>query len=262
MNVDSVLQLASLARLPAAYRQAKHGDLSAVVQDLQTKIGMLAVASADVQGHLAAHIGRPQRTYELEPRIMLLDTEPQLRLQLALESVANGIYSMCEVAAHLVWCIEPQAPRDFHTLADNVKEAAAEPYMSLGMELGDLAWYHEAREIRTEWTHHSPSFVGGRPGDDPIIIVRARRRKRDRVVVKDEQQIKAGHLPTLAGQAQAAMQSVARYVLGRLVANIDPEETVRDMVFDQNGWPRMRREGGFVLETVKMGDVLKRTGLA
>jgi hypothetical protein len=115
---------------------------------------------------------------------------PQYRFQLALESVANGIYSLCEVAARLAWSVDQRVPRTFHRLRDKVRDCSDEPFPALSSELGDLTWYDVAREIRTEWTHHSPSFIGEKQGE-PIVVVRAKRQKKDQEAMRGQGQIAA-----------------------------------------------------------------------
>jgi hypothetical protein len=53
-----------------------------------------------------------------------------------------------------------------------------------------LTWYDVAREIRTEWTHHSPSFIGEKQGE-PIVVVRAKRQKKDQEAMRGQGQIAA-----------------------------------------------------------------------
>lgn len=258
---DALDQLASLARYPAVYRLGRPNALTTLVWHLQTKRQMLRVAASDVEGLVRAHLARHRAPHPVSPGITMFDAVPQLRLQLAIEGIPHTTYSMCEIAAHLLWSFDSHFNRSFHEIAKKAASPKREPLSSFVAAVGDLTWYFTSREIRTEWTHYSTSFVAGATHEEPTIVVEDKRGPDSKTTVKDRAFITVADLLANARGADQAMAAIARYLIDRyVVPKVDRTEEVVAFETSADGMPRIS-DGRFHLRKVTMDAILREHGL-
>jgi hypothetical protein len=154
---------------------------------------MLTVAVQDVALLAQAQMQARRQVDRGTHRVLLTDPLVEIRLQLAVEAIPQTVYTMCEVAACFLWSLDDRFDKSFHRIADKVEEDIV-PHKSLGEAIGDLRWYFRSREIRTEWTHHAPAFVGS-DANGPIIVVSDHRRMRDQKNVTGPAQLTIAEFP-------------------------------------------------------------------
>jgi hypothetical protein len=161
------------------------------VSALINKVEMLSVLLADMDEYLASFMSRRQAPYSENPEITLEDRTPELRLQIAVETIPQTIYSMFDVAARTLNILNHNYKSSFHDIADKLEQK--DPfYDKLAARIGSVEWYLRAREIRTEWTHHSAGFIGrDNKTHEPIIVLFNLRRPSDRVEYPDRVELGA-----------------------------------------------------------------------
>ena len=243
--------LLELARHPPVYRRTV--GLFERTWDLIEKRSMLAVAAADLDQVVAEYMQRAVR--RIDPNGYITDPLPEIRLKISVEAIPHIIYGMCELAAHLLWIAEGRFPRSFHKIAKACARSSGDPYDAFKAHVGDLTWYFRAREIRTEWTHFSTSFVGGGLDQPPRIVGKAFRGNDAKTIVQGRFEMETGDLREVAMAAIGAVDRIADFVTrARIVPKLDATEATKAL--------RGVRDGRFVIEETTMGQVLRELGLA
>jgi len=224
------------------------------VNHLAAKRRMLLVGVSDLDGLVRAYVAG-WRMYE-SPRHYTIDALAEARLQVAVEAIPHMIYCVCEVAADLLWSVDHSFGRGFHDIAKKCRLAGREPYRSFAPFVGNLDWYIRAREIRTEWTHHSTSFVAGAPGSPLTIVVADQRGANAKTLVKGRAQLSVEDVKQVGSEAAVAIDRIAEFILRtRLLPKIDRSERTK-IVRGVNA------EGRMVIDSATMEELLREHGLA
>jgi len=199
--------------------------------------------------------------YENNPRIMIIDAVPSLRLASACEAAANCLYGMAEIAAQFGnQASEGFFPASFNALRRRIDQGAYST-LSLPAALIDPQWYRKVRELRTEWTHFSTIFVG-RDGPEPVIVVRCRRRPSDRQEFQDKIQIRPTELIEWIEKAITAIDSYGNHLLRDwIIPRLDLTTVIRASRLDSQGWPIITEDHRFEIEHITTAEYLARCGI-
>jgi hypothetical protein len=232
------------------------------VSEWKAKRSTLLVQLADFSVLVQAHIGRQTQPYATNTRITLVDSAPSVRLANACEAAANGLYSVAEIAANFANKASRGAvPASFNALR---KKCEQEPSSELARTLGDLQWYRKVRELRTEWAHYSSVFIAGGIGDAPVLCVRAYRRSSDqKEITSPNFSCTVDEFSNWIRAALATLDTFAGYVLHTWVLpTFRCEQTFVTPLLDSNGFPRIKADHRFEVETITIGEYLRRGGIS
>ena len=233
-----------------------------LVMAIINKIGLLSVLTGDMDSNLAAFLSRKQEPYSANPEITLFDQIPGMRLQIVVESIPQTIYSMFDVAARMLNLLDQRYKSSFRPIADQLRDKNVD-YEALSARIDSVECYYRAREMRTEWTHHSASFVGLEEGTrEPVVVLFAGRRPSERVQYKESTNFKLTDIKIIANQSLHLMDGLAAHVVYDLVLpRLDRSENFAQPKRDANGWP-MIKDARFEVEETTVGNVLKELGIS
>lgn len=255
--------LQALTRYPPVYQLvAKDGHVFESAFHLGEKVAMMHVAAHDVDEIIAVYRRDARKPHPTVANAFTVNALLWNRVKLAIEAIPNSVYSVCEITANMLRSLEPRFPTSFHRLAKKLTPGAEELYAKLRDAVGDLSWYFTAREMRTEWTHFSPSFVGGT--NDDVIVLNDRRRAHDKVVFAERRQLTLDDLKKTVIGADAAIAKIAAFVVTELIVpRVDREAIIKNAPrTDAEGRMLMTPEGRMILRDVTMSEILKEHGLS
>jgi len=184
-----------------------------------------------------------------------------MRLANACEATANGLYSMAEVAANFANKVSGGSlPTSFNALR---KKCAGTSGSEVALALGDLQWYRKVRELRTEWAHYSSIFMAEDEAGGTILCVRAYRRPSDKVEFKAEKfSCTIDDFIGWVRNALATLDRFAGFLLKRyVVTTFALDATFTSAVLDKNGFPIIKEDHRFTVETISIREYLKRGGI-
>jgi hypothetical protein len=231
------------------------------VTEWQAKRETLLLQLADLPTLLAAHRTRSKRTYPENPRILIVDQIPTLRLANAIEATANGLYSVAEIAASFGnKASRGVVPSSFNALR---KKCEKDPGDGLSAALGDFQWYRKIREMRTEWTHHSSIFIAENDAGLPLACVRSFRRPSDKVeFTASNFACTVEEFGDWVRSALSTLDSFAGYLLHSYVLKqFELDTTFNSVALDPNGMPIIGEGNRFRVETITIREYLRRGGI-
>ena len=130
-----------------------------LVEAIANKVEMLNYALVELDRSVFEWMNRKFDNYSGNPKIRLYDRIPEIRLQIAAEAIPHTIYSMSDVAARQLNLLHENYNSSFHKIADHLRQGH-QATKRFRPQSAPCDWYLKAREIRTEWTHYSASFIG------------------------------------------------------------------------------------------------------
>lgn len=144
------------------------------------------------------------------------DAVPRLRLSTACEAITNCLYSLSEIAAQFGnEASDRKLPSSFNKLRKKMEKGEYND-LFLSKWLGDLQWYKKVREVRTEWSHHSSLFIG-EENDEPIIVVRCRRKPSEREQFKNQIIIQIDELLSWVEKAIITIDNYGDFLLSTYI---------------------------------------------
>jgi hypothetical protein len=180
----------------------------------------------------------------------------------ACEATAHCLYSIAEIASNFAnKASRGRLPSSFNQLR---KKCESNPSLEVAVALGDLQWYRKVRELRTEWTHYSSVYIVDDP-DGPIsLCVRSYRRPNDQIEFQGSSfSCTLDEFVVWVNGALTTLDSFAGYLLKTFVVPAIPlDRTFLTAAYDKDGFPMMREDHTFVVETISLGEYLKRGGIA
>ena len=233
-----------------------------LVDEWGFKRASLRVLLADIPQLEAAYQKRWTAPYPDGPRITLEDRAPATRLGIACEAAANCLYAMADVAALFSNRVsDGQFPSSFNKLVQRL-EKGQDGLQDLGEAIADLQWYRKIREIRTEWTHYSSPFIGGRAAEAPFIMVRSYRRKSDLVEFSEDRVCTVGELISWLASALRCLDNFAEHLaVEHVIPKLDLKAEVVVPIYDAKGWPVIEQDGRFRIRHATIGQLLTETGV-
>lgn len=210
---------------------------------------------------MQAHLDRSSRPYDLDEKINIVDMIPTIRLANACEATANCLYSVAEIAANFAnKASRGLIPSSFNALR---KKCDKEPTSEISENLGDLQWFRKIRELRTEWTHYSSIFIASGENKEVMLCIRGYRR------LSDKQEFTAPNFSCTVEEfiqwvraALVTLDRFAGYLLEKhVVPNLPLEQTFTNAVRDKNGFPVIKADLRFEVETITIAEYLRRGGL-
>jgi len=198
--------------------------------------------------------------YSGNPEFKFVDPIPSLRLQLAVETIHQNRYSSVDIAAKMLNKLCPDYKSSFHKIADRI--GAEDPkYAQLANRTGCLKPYYQARELRTEWTHYSASFIGLDNAKQPIVVLYSRRGVSERVHFKEPTPLKVTDIRQIAEGALCVIDGVAAHVVHDLVLpRLDRTQKFQHTQRDENGLVVIKENRMVPVETT-VEDVLREINL-
>lgn len=256
MSGDEFFQLAHAARLvnsETLYFQ--------IVPEWEAKRQILLLQLSDFPALLQAHKSRAMHPHPDNPRVFQVDLTPTVRLANACEATAHGLYAMAEVAAHFANKVSRCAYKaSFNCIR---KKCEKDPLSPLAEVLGDLQWYRKIREMRTEWTHYSSTFIAENDAGVPLVCVRAYRRPTDRQ--EFDAPIFMCTLPEFVSWVQSAIEtidSLAGFLLRTYVLPLfNLDEVVAVPRINEDGSPILTEDNRFEVRHVSVGEFLAAGGI-
>ena len=196
------------------------------------------------------------------PRITFEDRVPAARLGIACEAAANCLYAMANVAALFSNRVsDGRFPSSFNKLVKRL-EKGEDGLQALGEGIADLQWYRKIREIRTEWTHYSSPFIGGRGAEAPFIMVRSYRRRSDLVEFSEDRVCTVTELISWLASALRSLDNFAeRLAVEHVIPKLDLGAEVVAPVYDARGLPFIEQDGRFRIRQATIGELLTETGV-
>lgn len=231
------------------------------VSEWSAKRETLLVQLADIPTLIQAHFNRASKPYELNQKISVVDSVPTIRLANACEATANCLYSVAEIAANFAnKASKGGIPTSFNALR---KKCEKDADSEISNALGDLQWFRKVRELRTEWTHYSSIFIAVRDNHEILLCVRSYRR------LSDKQEFTTPNfsctVDEFVGWVRAALVTLDRfagYLLDRHVLPALPlDQTFVAAVYDKNGFPIIKDNFDFEVETITIAEYLRRRGI-
>ncbi len=241
-----------------------HGEGShfLFVEEWDIKRQYLAVYNQDIPKLVDKYKSSKEEPYELDPKITLVDQAPRLRLSSSCEAAANFLYSMAEIAAQFGNKVSKgDLPSSFNKLRKNYEDGA---FRELGLVewVDDFQWYKKVRELRTEWAHFSTIFIGRDDRGEPILVVRSHRRHSDREEFKGKIEINIGDLVGWINKAIHTIDSFGNFLLVKyIVPSLDLNREFISPVYDKNGFPIIKLDNRFEVETITVEEHLRRCGI-
>jgi len=230
-----------------------------LVSEWEDKRQQLIVYITDIPSLSVQYKASDKHPYEKDPRIMIVDQVPRIRLSSACEAAANCLYSIAELSAQFGSKLTKGSfPASFNSLRKKIEKGDLQ---ELAVRIGDLQWYRKIREIRTEWVHHSAIFIGEKE-NEPIMVIRSHRRISDQEEFKSEIQVS---LPELINWIKAALSTVDAFGDFLLETYIVPSFRLDDELsfpeFDEGGFPIFLEDKRLKLEKITIREYLKRVGI-
>jgi hypothetical protein len=231
------------------------------VAEWKAKRETLLLQLSDIPDLVAAHLARTKTPYAPDEKITLVDMAPTIRLANACEATANCLYAAAEISANFAnKASRGVIPSSFNSLRKKCeKDTASE----LAISLGDLQWFRKIRELRTEWTHYSSIFIASGSDGEAMLCVRAYRRISDRVefttpnfscsIVEFCQWVRA---------ALITLDKFSGYLLNKyVIPSLPLDQTFTSAVYDKNGFPIIKPDFRFEVETITIRQYLLRAGI-
>ncbi len=231
------------------------------VSEWDSKRQNLLAQLADIPTLLAAHHARNKDPHPDNTLITLVDMAPTIRLANAFEATANGLHATAEVAANFGNKASKRIlPSSFNALR---KRCEDEPNAELAISLGDLQWYRKIREIRTEWAHYSSTFIAENKQGERIACVKAFRRPSDEIEFpQTDLHFTSEEFTSWTRSALNTLDSFAGYLLRAFVLRLfDLNQTFVSAVLDRNGFPIVRENFRFEVESITVREYLRRGGI-
>jgi hypothetical protein len=231
------------------------------VSEWAAKRRTLALQLADITTLVKEHRERASHPYEFDPKIKIFDQVPTIRLSNACEATANCLYSVAEIAANFGnKATNGLVPSSFNALR---KKCEKNPSLDICSALGDLQWFRKIRELRTEWTHYSSIFIASGDQDEVLLCVRSFRRASDKVEFTTPNF--SCTIDEFVGWVRAALSTLdqfAGYLLDHyILTNLPLDQTFNAAVYDKNGFPMIKDDLRFEVETITIAEYLRRGGI-
>ncbi|HET9769038.1 MAG TPA: hypothetical protein VFS60_19490 [Thermoanaerobaculia bacterium] len=209
-----------------------------LIRDWVFKRDLLGIQLSDLPQLSDAYAKQPTLPTSGDSSIRLINHAIGMRVASVAESAANTVYSMAEIAAQLGNRVSRgQLSTSFNSLQ---KAAAAKPEDNPWLFEEGLRGYRRVRELRTEWTHHSSTFVFTQEGGT-ILVVKGTRRAKDRLEFSDQIVCSPADLQHWCEQACRLLDSFGAHLLSKhVVAMYDLDHEIIDFVFDEHGFPALR----------------------
>jgi len=234
-----------------------------LVIDWAEKRKGLLLQLADIVQLDSEHKSRRETPYGSDERLSVVDATPTLRLANAVEATANGLYSMAEIAASFANRVSGgRFPASFNALRKKMEQDESS---ESAKAVGSLQWYKKIREMRTEWTHHSSTFIAKADNGDTLICLRSNRRRTDRVEFPEKSFLCT--IEEFSGWVRSAigtLDTFAGYLLNAyVISKFNPEATFLSVVKDARGMPKLRTDGIglFETETITVRQYFARAGI-
>jgi hypothetical protein len=249
-----------------SFEQLKHvsricngeGNHFLFVEEWDTKRQYLAVYNYDIPKLVEEYKSSKEEPYELNPKITLVDQAPRLRLASSCEAASNCLYSMAEIAAQFGNKVSKgDLPASFNKLRKKYEDGA---FRKLGLVnwVQDFQWYKKVRELRTEWAHFSTVFIG----KEPILVVRSHRRNSDREEFKGKVEINISDLVDWINKAIITIDNFGNFLLVKyILPSLALERKFISPVYDKNGFPIIKADHRFEVETITVEEHLRRGGI-
>lgn len=231
------------------------------VAEWEAKRTTLMVQLADMPNLIAAHVARRTQPYTANSQITLVDSAPSVRLANACEAAANCLYSVAEIASNFANKASNGAvPSSFNALR---KRCEKDCTSEIATNLGDLQWYRKVRELRTEWAHFSSVFIGGGSSGEVVLCVRTYRRASDkREFTTPNFSCTVDQFSDWVRAALSTLDLFAGYVLKKWVLpSFELDQTFVTPILDRNGWPIIKPDHQFEVETISIQEYLRRGGI-
>lgn len=241
-----------------------HGEGShfLFVEEWDTKRQYLAVYNQDIPRLVNEYNLSEKKPYELDPKITLVDQGPRLRLSSSCEAASNCLYSMAEIAAQFGNKVSRgDLPASFNKLR---KRYESGDFRDIGLTdwVNDFQWYKKVRELRTEWAHYSTIFIGEDKNKEPILFVRSHRRNSDREEFKDKVEININDLVGWINKAINTIDDFGNFLLVKyILPSLDLDREFISPVYDKNGFPIIKPDHRFEVETITVEEHLRRCGI-
>ena len=174
---------------------------------------------------------------------------------------ANCLYSVAEIAANFAnKTSKGLVPSSFNTLR---KKCDKDPTSKIAETLGDLQWFRKTRELRTEWTHYSSVFVASGENKEVILCVRGYRRASDKQeFVEPNFSCTVDQFVGWVCAALVTLDRFAGYILERhVLPNLPMDQTFTSIVHGKNGFPIIKDDFRFEVETITIAEYLRRGGV-
>jgi hypothetical protein len=231
------------------------------VDEWRSKHDTLVLQLDDVPRLLEAHNSRSTWPNPAQPRITMVDMTPTIRLANAIEAMANGLYSVAEIAASFAnKQTRGRIPSSFNQLRKKCENGECP---DVAAALGDLQWYRKVRELRTEWAHYSSIFIGESTDGAPVLCVRSYRRQTDRVEFKSQSTF--CDVPQFCDWVTKALQTLNRFAGYLLTASVIPsfnlDEIITSFETEADGFPKLREDGGLFTKKETIRDYLRGRGI-
>lgn len=232
------------------------------VDEWDTKRQYLAVYNQDIPKIVEEYKSCDKKPYDLDPKITLVDQVPRLRLSSSCEAASNCLYSMAEISAQFGNKVSKGIlPSSFNKLRKKYDEGA---FRELGLVnwVDDFQWYKKVRELRTEWAHYSTIFIGEDEHKEPILVVRAHRRHSDREEFKEKVEVKVNDLVGWINKAIHTIDNFGNFLLEKyILPSLDLDREFTSPVYDKNGFPIIKPDHRFEVETITVEEHLRGCGI-
>jgi len=232
------------------------------VSEWAAKRQTLLVQLTDIPVLVRAHLERSSHPYERDPKISIVDQVPTIRLANACEATANCLYSVAEIAANFAnKTTKGLVPSSFNALR---KKCEKDPESEISSTLGDLQWFRKIRELRTEWTHYSSIFIASGDNKELLLCVRSYRRASDRLEFTTPNF--SCTIDEFVGWVRSALSTLDRFA-GYLfdhhvLPNLPLDQTFTSAVYDEHGFPIIKEDMRFEVETITIAEYLRRGGIS
>ncbi len=206
-----------------------------------------------------AFVSRWKGRHEANPRIILSDRLPALRLIVAAEFVANTVYALGELTAGIAHAAAKDVfPASFNKLHKRVSKGDL-PGRWWSEE--DIRAYRMAREVRVEWTHHSASMaVDG--GGAVNLVCHGYRGREDQVELVGHTLCSVENLVLWARGSICAFESFLSCLLERhILQHYDLDQETVSPVLGPDGWPLAGEGGGIRTERHTVREYFRRGGV-
>ena len=232
---------------------------SALALDWQAKRELLDLQLFELPLLARAVHENPMQPHPRNPNVRLFNRAPRMRLGAIAEATANTVYSIGEVAAKLGHMLSRgQLSRSFNRLQ---KKAEQDPLHAAWFVSEEVRGYRKIREMRTEWTHHSSTFVADQDNGEPLIVVRGTRDRSDLVEFADHINITVPELSDWCRQSIAMYDRFAGFLLASYaLAMYDQDHQLVVPELDGDGWPIVN-DGRFKVRQVTVREYFQEAGI-
>lgn len=231
------------------------------VSEWEAKRQTLLVQLADIPTLVREHLERSSQPYELDPKISIVDQVPTIRLANACEATANCLYSVAEISANFAnKATKGLVPSSFNALRKKCENGSL---AEISSALGDLQWFRKIRELRTEWTHYSSIFIASGDSKEVLLCVRSYRRSSDKIEFTAPNF--SCTIDEFLGWVRSALSTLDRFAEYLFNHHVLPsfslDTTFTSAVHDKNGFPIIKEDLRFEVETITVAEYLRRGGI-